>query len=88
MRILLDTHVLLWAVGMSKRLPASTRQLLEDTENDVYYSAASLWLDFGHFVVEMGCSEMHPCTQALKFRRVSSASRCDKIKLIHKPYRG
>jgi PIN domain nuclease of toxin-antitoxin system len=43
MRILLDTHILLWAVGMSARLPKAVRKTLEDPENEVFYSAASLW---------------------------------------------
>lgn len=43
MRLLLDTHVLLWAVGMSGRLSAATRQMLETPDNEVYYSAANLW---------------------------------------------
>ena len=43
MRILLDTHVLLWAVGDSERLPESARKWLEDSNNEVFFSAASLW---------------------------------------------
>ncbi len=43
MRLLLDTHVLLWAVAASRRLPKPARQLIEDGENEVFYSAASLW---------------------------------------------
>ena len=43
MRLLLDTHVLLWAVANSARLPREARDLLEDDSNDVYYSAASIW---------------------------------------------
>lgn len=43
MRLLLDTHVLLWAVGMSARLSTATRQMLETPDNEVYYSAANLW---------------------------------------------
>jgi len=42
-RLLLDTHVLLWAVANSARLPREARDLLEDDSNDVYYSAASIW---------------------------------------------
>ena len=38
MRLLLDTHVLLWAVGMSARLSAATHQMLETPDNEVYYS--------------------------------------------------
>ena len=43
MRLLLDTHVLLWAAASSKRLPQEARELLEDASNDAYYSAASIW---------------------------------------------
>ena len=43
MRLLLDTHVLLWAVGEPARLNAETRSLLEETANEVLFSAASIW---------------------------------------------
>ena len=43
MRILLDTHLLLWAVGDSHRLPDSVREELEDPSNALFCSAASLW---------------------------------------------
>ncbi len=43
MRLLVDTHLLLWAVARSRRLPTEARKLLENPANDVFYSAASLW---------------------------------------------
>ena len=43
MKLLLDTHVLLWAAGAPKRLPRAARTLLEDEANDLLFSAASLW---------------------------------------------
>ena len=43
MRLLLDTHLLLWAAASSARLPREARELLQDDTNDVYYSAASIW---------------------------------------------
>lgn len=43
MRLLLDTHVLLWAVASSRRPPKEARRIIEDPENQVFYSAASLW---------------------------------------------
>lgn len=43
MRLLVDTHLLLWAAARSGRLPKSARELIEDTGNEVYYSAVSLW---------------------------------------------
>jgi PIN domain nuclease of toxin-antitoxin system len=42
-RLLLDTHLLLWAAASSKRLSREARALLEDGRHDAYYSAASIW---------------------------------------------
>ena len=43
MKVLLDTHLLLWAAGMPERLPAQARVLLERPETEPMVSAASLW---------------------------------------------
>lgn len=43
MRILLDTHLLLWVVGDSKRLPQAARSTLEAADNALFCSTASLW---------------------------------------------
>jgi len=43
MKVLLDTHILLWAAGMPERLTESARALLEARENELWFSAASLW---------------------------------------------
>jgi PIN domain nuclease of toxin-antitoxin system len=42
-RLLVDTHLLLWSAASSRRLPKEVRGLLEDAANEVYFSAASLW---------------------------------------------
>jgi PIN domain nuclease of toxin-antitoxin system len=43
MRLLVDTHLLLWAAARSRRLPKEARLLLEEPANEVFFSAASLW---------------------------------------------
>lgn len=43
MKLLLDTHLLLWAAGSPDLLPTSARPLLEDAQNELLFSAASLW---------------------------------------------
>ncbi len=43
MRILLDTHVLLWWLDGDERLVASARALIQDEANAVFVSAASAW---------------------------------------------
>ncbi len=42
MRLLLDTHIFLWAVAGNPLLRATTRRLIESAD-EVYVSAASLW---------------------------------------------
>ena len=42
MRLLLDTHVFLWAVAGSSSLKPATRRLIESADQ-VYVSAASIW---------------------------------------------
>ncbi len=43
MKLLLDTHLLLWAAGRTDRLSAAARDLLDDPGNAPLFSAASLW---------------------------------------------
>lgn len=43
MKLLLDTHLLLWAAGDPDQLSAVARALLEDQENELFFSAANLW---------------------------------------------
>lgn len=43
MKLLLDTHLLLWAAGQPDRLSPDARALLDDAENEPLFSAASLW---------------------------------------------
>ncbi len=45
MKILLDTHVLLWAAGASGpgQLPRAAEALISDQDNVICFSAASIW---------------------------------------------
>jgi len=42
-RLILDTHLLLWSAGPSPRLPRQVQRLIDDTGNELLFSAASLW---------------------------------------------
>ncbi|WP_304418899.1 type II toxin-antitoxin system VapC family toxin [uncultured Muribaculum sp.] len=42
MRILLDTHILLWALSNDAKLPEKARELIANEENEIYYSVISL----------------------------------------------
>ena len=43
MKLLLDTHVLLWAANSPAKLTKNTRILLTKLENELLFSAVSLW---------------------------------------------
>lgn len=43
MRLLIDTHLLLWAAGAPERLSPAARELIDDLDNELLFSAASLW---------------------------------------------
>ena len=43
MNILLDTHVLLWAITGSRKLTAKAKKLISDPGNTIYVSIISPW---------------------------------------------
>lgn len=43
MRLLLDTHVAIWALVSPDLIPDRIADLIADPENDIYVSAASIW---------------------------------------------
>lgn len=43
MRLLLDTHVLLWWLSDDRKLATSGRQIIANPNNDVFVSSASVW---------------------------------------------
>ena len=55
MRLLLDTHVLLWAVEDSPRLKPAIRVQLVDQENEILFSMVSVW----EAVIKIRVGKMH-----------------------------
>ncbi len=43
MKILLDTHILLWASQDHPNLPQNAKELIVNGNNDIYFSTASIW---------------------------------------------
>jgi PIN domain nuclease of toxin-antitoxin system len=93
MRLLVDTHLVLWAAAKSSRLPKEVRRLLEDPENEVFYSAASLWeiaikaaLRRSDFRVELAL--LRPALAAMDFVELpvsgAHAERLASLPPIHK----
>lgn len=43
MKILLDTHVLLWWLAGDRRLPAKAKQVIENPHNNIVVSSVNIW---------------------------------------------
>lgn len=43
MKILLDTHILIWFFGGDEQLSAKAREIIADSANKIYYSILSVW---------------------------------------------
>lgn len=43
MKILLDTHIIIWLFEDSPKLPQRARELVLQAGNEIYYSTLSLW---------------------------------------------
>lgn len=50
MKLLLDTHILLWAAGEPEKLSDAARTLLTTPDNSLFFSSASIW----EIVIKLG----------------------------------
>jgi PIN domain nuclease of toxin-antitoxin system len=94
-KLLLDTHLLLWAAADDPALPGEARTVIEDTENILYFSVASLWeivfksaLGRDDFQVHACSAEtcLTPATKSCPLKRSTHSKsrlsrRCIKIHL-------
>jgi PIN domain nuclease of toxin-antitoxin system len=64
MRVLLDTHIALWAVTNDARLPKAAREWIENGDNIIFISAASLWEIAIKFALRRGRPDDMPISAA------------------------
>jgi PIN domain nuclease of toxin-antitoxin system len=75
MRLLLDTHVLLWALSTPLRIPAPMRDAIACNENDVLFSAASIWeiaikVRIGRLKLSMAIEELQRAAADTNFQEL------------------
>ena len=93
MKLLLDTHILLWAAGHPEKLSESTRTLLTTPENSLFFSAASIW----EIVIKLGLGREDFKVDPYRLRKMLAAHgyteipvttehalRVDTLPLLHK----
>ena len=59
MKLLLDTHILLWSA--SNKLPIEAEKHILDETNDLYFSSASIW----EIVIKNGLNRVDFCVDTL-----------------------
>ena len=77
MRLLLDTHLLLWTTSQSHRLSHAARTLFDDRGNELFFSAASYRITRGTLVV--GTTTSMTFTDALLWPQTSYSYRMDAL---------
>lgn len=93
MRLLLDTHALLWLLSGRNGIDKSTREVLADPANEVLFSAASIWeiaiksqlgrLDFGFRPEEIAQAARESGFEELPVRS-AAASRVASLPMHHR----
>ena len=80
MRLLLDTHVVLWALADSPRLSARARELLADPDNECWVSSASVWeiaikVRLGKYQLGHPLTAIEDAIEAAGFRSIDVSMR-------------
>ena len=76
MKILLDTHILIWFFSGDERLSLEARELIVDETNEIYYSILSMWeVEIKH--------KAHPDRLSMSGERFLEL--CDKLGFIQVP---
>jgi PIN domain nuclease of toxin-antitoxin system len=94
MRVLVDTHAILWWLVDDKRLSKTARQILEDSTHVRLVSFASLWeiaikMGAGRLLVKgLSFSELPPLLRDLEFQflpiRIGDLERLDSLPWHHR----
>jgi len=94
MRVLVDTHAILWWLADDKRLSKAARRILEDSTHGRIVSFASLWeiaikMSAGKLLVrDLSFSELPPLLRSLEFQflpiRLGDLERLDSLPLHHR----
>lgn len=93
MKLLLDTHVLLWAANDPQRLSEATRALLLEPDNALFFSVVNLW----EIVIKRGLGRSDFIVDPHRLRRLLVANgytelavtsehvlQVDRLPLLHK----
>ena len=64
MRLLLDTHLLVWAASEPERLSKEALNLVQDHENELIFSVVSIW----EMAIKYPLGKLDPSVEPRKLR--------------------
>jgi PIN domain nuclease of toxin-antitoxin system len=79
-RLLLDTHIALWAIVNSPRLPAAAKTLISASDAELFVSAVSLWEVAIKYSLKRGAPDDMPISSSHFARRLAGA-RCEILEV-------
>ena len=91
MKVLLDTHIILWALIDSEKLPLKARELITDNSNEIYFSLASAWevaikhLNHPDRIPVSETEFLNYCKQAGYSQLIVSEKHILNLKTLHRP---
>ncbi len=77
MRLLLDTHVALWAIGHPGKLTADIRGLLSDRANEIFVSVVTVWEIAIKYAVGQRTAPLVSAAEAAGYFRASGSMFLD-----------
>lgn len=80
MRLLFDTHLVIWALEGSRKLPLEARLLMEEDSHEHFVSAASIWeiaikVRLGKLALSQPLSKLQALIEKAGFRPLSITMR-------------
>ncbi len=90
MKVLLDTHIALWYLNGDERLSQTARNLIDDMQNEIYFSLVSMWeIEIKHIAHpdKMICSSSDVISKCRKYGFKELAIKDFHIQFLHALHR-
>ena len=93
MKYLLDTHVIIWMVDDSPKLPLAVRKIIENSDNEVAICTISLWeiaikMNIGKLTLSLTFDELIDVLRSGDFNFIQIEDEClsylSRLPLLHK----
>ncbi len=86
MKVLVDTHIVLWYLNGDEKLSEQAKQIIDDPNNDIFVSSVSIWeIEIKHIIRpnEMMCSGADVASKCKQAEFIELPLRSGHVKLLH-----